>query len=409
LKKKYIRFITLLPITFLTVLSVCGQDGQRFTGKFDTDLAPDFVHIYQRVFTAVTDASKVRFAPPIEKGSVVSMGDLIDQRTTGGKFPAILVEPVNSPPFLCSDINANGTIEAAERFAFPVTNTSPGDLDLLLRHPIKNPLFKDFPVFMRYKRGFKHPSLAATDRLVLQTVWALAYGIVDIKGRKVRFQYPFDPQVASISTTEGLFGIDADGDGNIRNEQFSPETSYAAKTEVVFRLGEMFVSTAETDLANNKIVVRTRSRDEYLRHEIEVGKGMPDFSFVDFEGKKRSLFEFKGKYLLVDFWGVWCVDCTRETPFHVEAMKRFRSRGFDILSLDTDEDIELVKPYLQKNAITWTQARNDSIRNLVDVTYRIQEYPATILLGPDGKVLVLDQDALRGERLLQTLDRILPR
>ncbi|MDQ6788332.1 MAG: hypothetical protein M3033_16125 [Acidobacteriota bacterium] len=35
---------------------------------------------------------------------------------------------------------------------------------------------------------------------------------------------------------------------------------------------------------------------------------MPDFSFVDFNDKQRSLKEFRGKYLLVDFWGMWCVD-----------------------------------------------------------------------------------------------------
>src|SRR5688572_31764283 len=44
-----------------------------------------------------------------------------------------------------------------------------------------------------------------------------------------------------------------------------------------------------------------------------------------------------------------------------------------------------------------SQATNDSIKALAEVTYRIQEYPSTILLGPDGKVLVLDQHRLRGE------------
>ncbi len=393
----------------MIVSQVSGQESGRFVGKFDTELAPDFVHVYQRVFAKVVDPVRPKFAPPVEKSAMVTSGELVDQRTVAGKFTAYLVEPVMAAPFLCFDINSNGVIDAAERFAFTVPDTAKGDLDLLLRHPITNPLFKDFPVFVRYKRGLKHPNLAATDRLVLQTVWALAYGTVDIRGKKVRVQYPFDPQVPSISTTEGLFGIDVDGDGVIRNEQFSPETSYAAKNEIVFRLGDLYVSTEKLDLAKNEIVVRTRLREEYLRHEIAVGQVMPDFAFVDFEGKKRSLNEFRGKYLLVDFWGVWCVDCTRETPFHLEAYKRFRSRGFDILALDTDEDIEIVKPYLKKNGITWTQARNDSIRQLVEATYRIQEYPSTILLDPNGKVLVLEQDALRGEQLLATLDRLLPR
>jgi len=135
---------------------------------------------------------------------------------------------------------------------------------------------------------------------------------------------------------------------------------------------------------------------------------MPDFSFIDFDNKKRALADFRGKYLLVDFWGLWCVDCRREIPYQFEAFKRFRARGFEILGMDTYEKMEQVKPVLQKNGITWTQAQFESIKAVVEISYRIQEYPSAILLGPDGKVLVLDQNLLRADELLKTLVRIIP-
>ena len=131
---------------------------------------------------------------------------------------------------------------------------------------------------------------------------------------------------------------------------------------------------------------------------------MPNFEFTDLTGKARSLAEFRGKYLLVDFWGVWCVDCRRETPFQVEAYKRFRSRGFEILGLDWDDKIETVTDYMTKTGITWTQARKDSILELTEVRYRIYEYPSTLLLGPDGKVIVIEQEKLQGEELSKTLE-----
>ena len=136
---------------------------------------------------------------------------------------------------------------------------------------------------------------------------------------------------------------------------------------------------------------------------------MPDFTFTDLAGKERKLSDFRGKYLMVDFWGVWCGDCTRETPYHLEAYKRFRKRGFEILGVDSDEKIETVKGYIAKNKMAWTQATNDSTKRLQQADYRLQEYPSTILLGPDGKVLVLNQHLLQGDALLQTLDRILPK
>ena len=57
----------------------------------------------------------------------------------------------------------------------------------------------------------------------------------------------------------------------------------------------------------------------------------------------------------------------------------------------------------------WTQARLDSIKNLIEVTYQIQEFSSALLLGPDGKVVVLDRHKLQGEELLKTLNQLLPR
>src|SRR5690606_39829680 len=86
---------------------------------------------------------------------------------------------------------------------------------------------------------------------------------------------------------------------------------------------------------------------------------MPAFDFIDFGGKERSLLEFRGKYVLIDFWGLWCYDCLIETPFHVKAYTLFKERGFDILSINTDEDIAPVVEYMKKHGITWTQANKE--------------------------------------------------
>jgi thiol-disulfide isomerase/thioredoxin len=136
---------------------------------------------------------------------------------------------------------------------------------------------------------------------------------------------------------------------------------------------------------------------------------MPDFAFTDVDGKTRNTSEFRGKYLLVDFWGVWCVDCRHETPYQLAAYDRFKSRGFEILGLDDDEKIETLKDYLTKNKITWPQAVYSTEKPLAEITYRIQEYPTAVLLGPKREVLVLDQEQLQGEALANTLDRLLPK
>lgn len=379
--------------------------GDRFYGKMRPELWPDLVHVYPKVFEVKPAA--VRFEPAIEKGSVVSVGGLSDPRVTSGRSDAFLLEPPNADPFIAVDSDANGVIDATERFA--LQPSPPVGFISVIKLPLKNAFFKTYPMLIHYTRGMRNANLKPSERLINQSVMALAYGDVEIGGVKTLFQYPFEPMLPGISTTEGLFGIDVDGDGKIRDEQFSPESSYAAKTELVFRLGGRYVSTERIDLAKNEIVVRERKPEEYLRQDVEVGTAIKNFQFVDFAGKKRSFSEFKGKYVLLDIWGVWCVDCRDETPYHVEAYKRFRPRGLEILSLNTDENIETAKAYLTSNNITWPQATNDSVRTLIDVTYRIQEYPSTLLIGPDGKVLIVDQKQLRGEALLDSIDRALPK
>jgi hypothetical protein len=82
------------------------------------------------------------------------------------------------------------------------------------------------------------------------------------------------------------------------------------------------------------------------------------------------------------------------------------------MNTDPPEIVSEIKPQLEKNGMTWPQAKRESIigtiRNL-----RIHSYPTTFLLGPDGKILSLnntrkDQPALRGKELLKTLDGLLP-
>lgn len=382
----------------------------EFLGKLDAEATPDTAKLYGILFGPVKNLVRYKFVNPPEKGAFITAGQLYDGRNSGGKYEILIVEPKSGVPQLYSDVDGDGKIAETERLEMKSAGPE-GVYRQILRLPVRHDFYRSYPIYLQFDAKFKHPSLKSDQRLLFQTVGAFAGGEVKIDDRAVRVQYPFDPTKSVISTTDGLFGIDVDGDGTIKNAPFSPETSYAASDEIVFKLGNRYLSTSSIDLTKNQIVLRTRQPQEYRRTDLEVGKEMPDFSFVDFNDQPRFLKEFRGKYLLIDFWGMWCVDCRREIPFQVEAVKRFANRGFEILGMDSDEadKLEEVKTFLAKNKMDWTQAKLSSIKSLIETAYRIQEYPSAILLGPDGKVLVLDQKELAGEKLYETLDRILPK
>jgi thiol-disulfide isomerase/thioredoxin len=145
--------------------------------------------------------------------------------------------------------------------------------------------------------------------------------------------------------------------------------------------------------------------------DMRPGAELPDFRFVDFNGNSRSLTDFRGRYLLLDFWGSWCPPCRAEIPHAKDAYARFRSRGFEILGMDYEQgaSVDEVRAYLTANGVGWTFARPDSVRDLIVDRFRVNSFPTVILLDPDGRVVQTPRGALRGKALAETLDRTLPR
>jgi thiol-disulfide isomerase/thioredoxin len=141
------------------------------------------------------------------------------------------------------------------------------------------------------------------------------------------------------------------------------------------------------------------------------GTEVPDFRFVDFNGNSRNLSDFRGRYLMLDFWGSWCPPCRAEVPFARAAYSQFRARGFDILGMDYERGASLdqVRAYLSENGVSWTFAQPDSVRSLIVDRFQIKAFPAIYLIGPDGRVLDIPERALRGTALAATLDKVLPR
>jgi thiol-disulfide isomerase/thioredoxin len=296
----------------------------------------------------------------------------------------------------------------AERFALKRSeDDNPYILEATLKLPLKSALFQTYPVFVQYFKNVRWDELGDDERLLLQSKEAFARGQVDIAGRKTLVQYGFNPRSKKISVSNGLFGVDTDGDGEIVVDRFSPESADAREETVIFRVGDTYISTRRVDVEKNQITMRAHAASDYKRVEVQIGSEVPDFQFTDFGGKKRKLSEFRGKYVLLDFWAMWCPPCRRELPYQKLAYSRFQARGFEILGMNNDEDPSLIKETLKKNGLIWPQATMSSIQD-VERRYRINLFPTSLLIGPDGKVLVLNQSKLRGQDLLKTLDRILP-
>jgi thiol-disulfide isomerase/thioredoxin len=281
--------------------------------------------------------------------------------------------------------------------------------------PVKDDFFTHCEVFLRYFKNFRTDQMTDGDRLVTQSTEVFARGQIDVKGKKVLVQYAYSFKDKEITPEKGWLGVDGNEDGSVDMDPLSFEAARAANEKVVFRVGQTYLSTKKIDRGKNQIVMREHQAKDYKRTELEIGKELPDFQFVDLNGKKHKFSEFRGKYVLLDFWGFWCPPCMRELPYLREAYKRFQARGLEIVGMNTDDYTpESIKQSLEKNGMTWMQARQDSFLNLRNFEFRIESFPTTFLIAPDGKLLSMSREDrgepdLRGKDLLTTLDKILPK
>jgi len=141
-----------------------------------------------------------------------------------------------------------------------------------------------------------------------------------------------------------------------------------------------------------------------LVQRLKVGDIAPDFEIETVDGQPLKLSDFRGKYVLLDFWATWCGPCITELPHMKSVYDKFKdSPKFAMISLSADNDVDTAKKCIEENELEWHQGfigRSSEVES----DYHVSGIPSVFLVGPNGKVVGKN---LRDQAIVTALKEVL--
>ena len=136
----------------------------------------------------------------------------------------------------------------------------------------------------------------------------------------------------------------------------------------------------------------------------QVGYYLPDMEAKTVEGAVFDWSARKGKYLLIDFWGTWCVPCIEALPDLKALAEKYKNANLETICVAAHEkDPEKVREFIAENGMDWTQLIQTEEDQDVITKLKISSYPTLMLTDPDGKILYRDRKAAEVDAMLSEI------
>jgi thiol-disulfide isomerase/thioredoxin len=149
------------------------------------------------------------------------------------------------------------------------------------------------------------------------------------------------------------------------------------------RINQLGISRLVSDLYRYENIVEEEPSIKSTSSEVSQLTIAPNISGIDQDGNTISLNDFKGNYVLLDFWETWCLYCITAFPKLENLAKKYANENFTIIGV-TKENKKLVQELIEKNKFLYPNIFTDQD---VDKAYNLFGRPQYILIAPDGKII----------------------
>lgn len=138
---------------------------------------------------------------------------------------------------------------------------------------------------------------------------------------------------------------------------------------------------------DNRTVIQFKEEITKLK-KLAVGQPAPEIIAYTTDNKTIKLSDFKGQYVLVDFWASWCVPCRKENPNIVRQYNAYKDKNFAVLGVSLDNNPGSWMRAIEEDKLTWTNVSDlKAWSSDLVLDYRIKAIPASVIVDPNGNIV----------------------
>ncbi|GFN30603.1 redoxin domain-containing protein [Paenibacillus xylaniclasticus] len=137
----------------------------------------------------------------------------------------------------------------------------------------------------------------------------------------------------------------------------------------------------------------------------KVGGAAPDFTLLDLQGEQHQLSGYKGKAVVLNFWGSFCPPCVKEMPEFERQYEKWKGEPFEILAVNLSEGDLTVNNFVKDFDLSYPILRDSN--RMIERRYGLEQYPSTFFIKPDGTIMDIFVGGMTEQDIDERIERLL--